>query len=58
MSFDAPGFAQWGLFTFENGDVDVNLRIVPYDVEAVIAELHAVGHPVPEWFIRVLREGN
>jgi len=58
MSFDRPGLAQWGLFTFENGNVEIDLRGVPYDVDAVIADLYTVGHPVPEWFIRVLREGN
>jgi hypothetical protein len=36
------------LFTFENGDVTIDLRAVPYDVDAVIADLHAVGFPEPE----------
>lgn len=46
--FDMPGKAQWGLFTFENGEVTVDLRAVPYDVDAAIADLDAVGHPMPE----------
>jgi hypothetical protein len=58
MSFDAPGIAEWGLFTFENGAVEVDLRRVPYDVDAVIEDVRSIGHPAPEWFIRVLREGN
>lgn len=56
MSFDQPGFAQWGLFTFENGEVNVDLRAVPYDVDAVIADLHAVGVPDPEWSAKRLRQ--
>jgi predicted phosphodiesterase len=54
-SIDAPGRAQWGLFTFENDEVMVDLRRVPYDVDAAIADLEAVDHPVPKWVIRTLR---
>lgn len=56
MSFDNPGHAQWGLFTFEGGQVTVDLRNVPYNVEAVIADLHAVGYPAPEWTASRLRQ--
>jgi predicted phosphodiesterase len=55
MSKDMPGRAQWGLFTFENRDVTVDLRAVPYDVDAVIADLNAVGFPSTEWAASVLR---
>jgi hypothetical protein len=55
MSFDVPGKVEWGLFTFENGDVQVDLRRLDYDVEAAIADLHAAGHPNPERFARYLR---
>lgn len=55
MSFDNPGHAQWGLFTFENGQVSVDLRNVPYDVDAVIADLRAVGYPALEWTASRLR---
>lgn len=58
MSFDRPGEAQWGLFTFEDGQVKVDLRHIPYDVEAVIADLSAVGFPAPEWTIQTLRVGR
>jgi hypothetical protein len=54
LSNDMPGKAQWGLFTFENGDVAVDLRAVPYDVDAVIADLDAVGFPPRDWAISVL----
>lgn len=54
-SVDAPGRAQWGLFTFENGQVSVDLRRVVYDVDAAIADLEAVGHPAPKWVVNTLR---
>jgi predicted phosphodiesterase len=56
MSFDQPGMAQWGLFTFADGKVDVDLRSVPYDLEAAVADLHAAGHPVPAFGERQLRQ--
>src|SRR5690606_6248001 len=34
LSTDAPGKAQWGLFTFADGTVSIDLRQVAYDVEA------------------------
>jgi predicted phosphodiesterase len=55
MSFDMPGKAQWGLFTFADGDVTVDLRAVPYDIEAVVNELRAVGVPDPDWSASRLR---
>lgn len=58
MSFDMPGKAQWGLFTFEDGQANIDLRAVPYDVDAAIADLQAAGHPKPEWAAGRLRSGN
>ncbi len=55
MSFDNPGFAQWGLFTFDNGALTVDLRNVPYDAQSVIDDLHAVGYPAAEWMGKWLR---
>jgi predicted phosphodiesterase len=55
MSLDKPGFAQWGLFTFENGTVSVDLRNVPYDVDALIADFYAVGYPGTGWTARYLQ---
>lgn len=52
---DVKGQAGWGLFTFENGQVEVDLRRVPFDVEAVIAELKSVGYPPVEWTSKRLR---
>lgn len=55
MSFDRPGYAQYGIFTFEDGDVDIDLRNVPYDVDAAIADLYAAGHLNPDWFAAKIR---
>jgi len=55
MSFDNPGFAQWGLFTFDSGAATVELRNVPYDVDAVLTDLRAVGYPAPDWVGKRLR---
>ncbi|MBC8098472.1 MAG: metallophosphoesterase family protein [Armatimonadetes bacterium] len=50
-----PGYAQYGIFTFEGDQVTVDLRSIPYDVEAVIADLDAAGHPVTAWYISRIR---
>ncbi|MGQ9889805.1 MAG: metallophosphoesterase family protein [Aggregatilineales bacterium] len=56
LSFDTPGFAQWGLFAFaDDGALTVDLRRVPYDVAQLEADLRAVGHPLPAWFMRTVR---
>lgn len=55
MSFEQPGIAQYGVFTFADGDVQVDLRGVPFDLEAVIAEYAAVGFPALEWAAKTLR---
>jgi len=52
MSFDSPGFAQWGLFTFEEGGVTIDLRRVPYDVDALVADFYALGYPGTGWTAR------
>jgi predicted phosphodiesterase len=52
---DVKGQAGWGLFIFEDGKAQVELRRVPFDVETVIAELGAVGYPQVEWTSRRLR---
>jgi len=55
MSFDMPGKAQWGLFTFENDTVTVDLRAVAYNVDEAIADLKATGHPAPDFAEKRLR---
>jgi len=55
LSFDMPGRAQWGLFTFEDGIGYVELRAVPYDVDAAVRDLDESGHPAAEWMAGRLR---
>lgn len=55
MSFQNPGYAQWALLTFAGADVTVDLRNVPYDVEAFAADVRAAGHPEAEWVLRKFR---
>jgi predicted phosphodiesterase len=55
LSVDRPGYAQYGILTFEKGRVDVDLRNIPYNVDALIADLYAVGHPVPQWIENRIR---
>jgi len=52
---DEPGKAGWALLTFEEGEVTVDLRRVPYDVDAAIADLETVGYPVPEFIVNQWR---
>ncbi len=64
MSFDMPGKAQWGVFSFEgvgeNGSAQttltVDLRAVPYDIDVAIADMTASGHPAPEWASKRLKQ--
>lgn len=58
MSFDKPGYAQYGVFTFENGDVTVDLRAIPYDLDAAIEDLRASGFPSVEWMADRYRNGQ
>lgn len=53
--FDVRGQAGWALLTFEGGQVTVDLRRVPFDVEAVIRDFEAQGYPVTEWSAGQLR---
>ncbi len=52
MSFQTPGMAQYAILTFDGDDCTVDLRSVPYDTAALIADLDAVGYPVPQWMIK------
>ncbi len=55
MPFDQPGSAAYGLFTFDGDSLTVDLRRVPFDIEAVIADLNAVGYPAVNWTAARLR---
>ena len=54
MSFQSPGKAQWGVYTFNKGNLTVDLREVPYDTQAAIRDLRETTYPEPDWAIRRL----
>jgi predicted phosphodiesterase len=47
LSVDNPGYAQYGIFSFEGDTVSIDLRNIPYDVDAVLDDLEDSGHPAP-----------
>lgn len=51
MSFEDGAKAHYAILTFADGDVQVDLRAVPYDVAALTADFEAVGHPTPQWML-------
>lgn len=55
MSFTDIHYAEWGLVTFENGEAHVDFRRVSYDMQALIADIEAVGYPHPDWLLRRIK---
>jgi len=55
LSFDMIGKAQWGLFTFADGKVDIQLKALDYDVDSVLEDAQALGHPAVDWLAKRLR---
>jgi predicted phosphodiesterase len=49
LSFRDVTKAEWALITFERGTANVDLRTVPYDFQAVLADMAAVNYPHPAW---------
>jgi predicted phosphodiesterase len=46
LSFGKPGYAEWALLSFgDDGALSVDLRAVPYDVDAAAAHAEAAGYP-------------
>jgi len=46
LSFGRPGLAEWALLSFgEDGALSVDLRAVPYDVQAAAAAAEEAGYP-------------
>lgn len=58
MSNDKPGYAQYGVFTFEDGALSVDLRAIPYDVEAAIQDAHDMKFPALDWLTNLYRNGK
>ena len=49
------GKAEYAIFTFENGEAQVDLRAVEYDVDSVIADSEMRGNPATAWLESKLR---
>lgn len=58
LSFDNPGYAQYALLTFDNGAVNVQMRNLPYDIDAAIADAAENGHPAPPMLEALMRNGQ
>ncbi len=52
MALDVKGQAGWAMLTFEDGKVSVDLRRVPFDLDAYVADFNAVGYPATEWAVK------
>jgi predicted phosphodiesterase len=55
LSFTDFHFAEWALINFENGEANVDFRRVPYDIQAVLADIEASGYPHPNWLLNRLK---
>ena len=49
LSFGNPGVAEWALLEWEDGELSVDLRRVPYDVDATLRSWEALGYPEMDW---------
>ncbi|MDZ4769450.1 MAG: metallophosphoesterase family protein [Chloroflexota bacterium] len=58
MSYERAGHAQWGLIVFDGGDAHVDLRNVPYDVDAALDDARAAEFPQADYLARVYRDGK
>ncbi|MCU0482271.1 MAG: metallophosphatase family protein [Anaerolineae bacterium] len=54
-SFDMPSKVQWGLFTFADGAVDIQLKALPYDVDVALADAQNAGFPMMDWLANRLK---
>lgn len=49
LSFGNPGLAEWALLEWVEGELRVDLRRVPYDVDGALRVWDALGYPEIEW---------
>ncbi len=49
LSFGNPGLAEWALLEWREGELNVELRSVPYDVQETLRQWGAQGHPRIDW---------
>ena len=57
LSFETPAHAQYAVLEFVEGQLNLDLRAIPYDVDAVIQDAHDVSHPSIITLESVLRKG-
>ncbi|WP_297159776.1 metallophosphoesterase family protein [Thermogemmatispora sp.] len=55
---DGDQRAAYGILSWQGSDWEGEIRRVPYDLEAVIAQIRASGMPYPERRIKILREAH
>ena len=58
LPLDGDPRPSYALLDFNGGDCAVTIRRVPYDREAVIAELERVAHPARAWTEHIIREAR
>lgn len=49
MSASRPGYAEWALLTWQSGNLHVELRALPYDIDATLQHWQALQYPQMEW---------
>ena len=52
MSASNPGYAEWALLEWRDGDLTVQLRRAPYAMDAALQGWAARGHPEVDWMRR------
>jgi hypothetical protein len=52
MSFTNINRIEWALVTITNGEAHVDFRTIPYDFQAVLADMQTVDYPHPAWLQR------
>lgn len=55
LSFTDVHFAEWAIINFDNGEAQVDFRRVPYDIQAVLADIETSGYPRPNWLLSRLK---
>ncbi len=49
LSFGNPGVAEWAILEWRDGALSVDLRRLPYDVDATLSGWERAGHPAMAW---------
>lgn len=55
LSAKNPGFAEYAVLTFNGADVQVDLRQIPYSIDAVLLDMDKVNYPTKEWALERLK---